>query len=389
MAAIVLWACTVFTSTATARAAEIEVPKAVQADLAYILSLVQADRPTPPVFDPQRVGAVLDFVAQPQKAAAIYHAGSLNGAPSAYYEFDIQKGLREVLAVAYHPDLPGYVTSPSSVRLTRWNRIDGRRQPMPRFWQRTGELHRPLIITGEEHIVNSPDYNTGAYYDYDLDRTLILFEYAGRPVFLSLSRQKGISSVGKKGYILGSDDNWDYLYSEQPGTTKFGLGWARSYMYDSYAVIVYMDPGGPRPGTRFACFKWVKAGWSGLNFVRPSHIHRGLMRFGDVFKVILEHPQLADPEQLAPVFSDIRNLSDGQLRERVGRYLQELQQRCASENLKAPEPAKRLMSRPAYLDSLTREEMEARVGLEYVKTLLGKNSKLRLAYLRGAALAPD
>ena len=63
-------------------------------------------------------------------------------------------------------------------------------------------------------------------------------KHEGRFVLLAISKQASISEVGKKGVILGQDENWTYLYSGQNGINRPGLGWVSSYMYDSYSVWV-------------------------------------------------------------------------------------------------------------------------------------------------------
>ena len=120
---------------------------------------------------------------------------------------------------------------------------------------------------------------SGAYYKYDMYRTLVLFTYEKRKVLISISKQKDVSQVGNKGYILGSDDNWDYFYSGKPGLTIPGLGWVRSYMYDSYGINVYYQIDENNPVVRCATLRWIKAGWAKINVVKSHHIHAGLKRF--------------------------------------------------------------------------------------------------------------
>jgi hypothetical protein len=43
---------------------------------------------------------------------------------------------------------------------------------------------------------------------------------------------------------------------------------------------------------RCAVFKWLRAGWSGINMVRSKHIYNGLKRFAKPLKEILEYPSL-------------------------------------------------------------------------------------------------
>ena len=44
------------------------------------------------------------------------------------------------------------------------------------------------------------------------------------------------SNIGRKGCVVGDDANWNYLYSDETGLTKTGLGWVDSYMYDAHSI---------------------------------------------------------------------------------------------------------------------------------------------------------
>ena len=83
-----------------------------------------------------------------------------------------------------------------------------------------GNLSTPVLIRGREYVVNTPDQFSGAYYDYEQERTLILYEYQRRNVLISISRQFGMSGPGRKGLVLGHDGNWDYLYSSEIGLNR-------------------------------------------------------------------------------------------------------------------------------------------------------------------------
>ena len=103
-------------------------------------------------------------------------------------------------------------------------------------------------------------------------------------MFISISKQVDKSSVGKKGVILGNDNDWTYFYSNEPGTMKSGLGWAKSYIYDYFSVVVYVESDGSPAMVSTAMFQWLRAGWMGINFVKPGDILGGLKRFATEFQ---------------------------------------------------------------------------------------------------------
>lgn len=364
------------------------VSEGIRSELQYLLSFVGEPQDAHRRFDPEQIRQVLDFVQVPKNGNGTFHAGKLNGSPSAYHDFTIRKNLRDILHLAYHPDIPAVMTSPSSVRLTRWKTVDGKPQPFPRFWEAIAGVATPQIITGVEYIVNTPDEHSGTYYDYDLQRTLILSRYRGKNLFISMSKQPVRSTVGKKGLVIGPDDNWEYLYSGKTGVGMSGLGWVRSYMYDSNAVIIYYEVDADQPLTRFAIFKWVRAGWKNINFVKRSHIHKGLLRFAKDFKIILESPELPEPNQLALSWKQICSLSDQRLRSVVQEHLSSVEQISRREKLLPKATIEKLLQNRQYLNSMTRNEMEHLVALVYLKQLLGRGPHKQLTSLPVSSKLP-
>ena len=98
---------------------------------------------------------------------------------------------------------------------------------MPGSWKLVPRAGEPVIIRGLQRDGITPDLTTGVYYEYNLKRTLILLNHKGRQVLISISKQIDKSDIGKKGVILGNDDDWNYYYSGVPGSTKTGLGWIK------------------------------------------------------------------------------------------------------------------------------------------------------------------
>ncbi len=367
---------------------EVKVSDSVRHELNYLLSFVGPEKAAPHQFTSKGIENVLDFVATSKESDVLYHAGKFNGSPSAYYQFDIHRDLTYILRLAYHPNIPSVVTSPSSLRMSHWAEFEGQKRQPPKLWKLLPGLEKPIILTGIEHMVNSPDEYSGSYYEYDLDRTLILFKHRGRNVLISMSQQKGISDVSRQGLVLGPDDNWDYIYTGKPGIAKSGFSWVRSYMYDSYSIAFYSEIETGKPMVRFGVFKWLRAGFQKINFARRSNIYKGIIRFADVFKEVLESPGLPDPTTLAQTCREIEQLSDEQLQQIVAAYLKSIELRCQKEDLISKKREKELFANQHYLNLLDRQEMESIVILEYVKQMLGKNQATKLTYLPTASDLP-
>ena len=74
-------------------------------------------------------------------------------------------------------------------------------------------------------------------------------------------------------------------------------------------------------------FKWLRAGWSGINMVKRKHIYNGLKRFAGTFRQIMEYPALPPVGVLAADFSRIKKFSDDTLRLKMDTYSQIVQRR--------------------------------------------------------------
>jgi len=353
--------------TAFSGSEEIKVPDTLNPELDYLLGLASPD--SKDAFDPGLIEKVLDFVAAPKSDAALYCADKKLGANSAYYEFDIQSDLDHILRYAYNPGIPAFALRPSSVRLSYWIEVNGQKQSLPQLWKSLPNADTPVIVRGVEHIEIAPDINTGAYYKYDTDETMILCKYRGRNLLISISKQKDKSDVGRKGLILGKDENWHYFYSGQVGLTKTGLGWVNSYMYDSFSVTFYYEVDPQKSVVKCGSFKWLRAGWANLNMVRNDHIRRGLKRFAKDFKSILEHPSLPKSSELTGIFSNHKNLSLDDLRSKTKSHLKKMERLLEDEKLRFKSFAEHLKN-DHYLNQMTRQEMLAVLVLEDIKSII-------------------
>jgi hypothetical protein len=355
---------------------EIQIPEPVNPGLNYLLSL------TEPVnsrnFDTEVIQEVIQFVLSSKNKNALYFPGNRTNIASAYLEFDIQKDLKHILDIGFNPNIPPFILSPSSIRLAYWTEVNGKKQLPPDLSSMLSRLDHPVMVAGVEHEEITPDLNTGAYYGYDLNRTLILLKYQGRPALISISKQKNISDVGKKGVVLGKDGDWDYFYSGQNGLNKPGLGWVNSYMYDSYTISLFIEQDGHR--VHCGVYKWLRAGWADMNMVQNHHIYRGLQRYTDTVKEILEYPSLPEPEKMAEIFSMIKTFSADELRDKVRNYITLLSQKYRGDASSGGKLIAESIKDSSYLSQLSQYQMQSVLAVEYIKFLLGKNTIQDVAY---------
>jgi hypothetical protein len=186
---------------------------------------------------------------------------------------------------------------------------------------------------------------------------------------VSVSKQINTSNVGKKGIILGNDSDWNYYYSGQPGTPMTGLGWVKSYIYDYFSIGVYVDTAPPM--VRTGVFQWLRAGWTGINFVKPSHILGGLKRFARDSKLILESPRLPAPNQMISTYQLLSNMPAADL---IKKYAA-LQQAQRSLAIQLGKISKSDGEEQLSFANTPKEQMVEELMLEYLKTTLGRDSR--------------
>ena len=345
-------------------------PQVLFAGLHHFLDLADPDKTV--AFDPNKIAAVLDFIHQPGKDASLYYADSILDSPSAYYEFDIHEDLKKVVAYSFNPDIPDIATMPSSARLLYWLDEWGNRQSSPRIGQYLDRLDSPVVIDGLQFVEITPNTHSGAYYTYHMYKTILLFTYRHRKIMVTISRQVDVSMVGKKGYVLGKDDDWDYYYSGKPGLTLPALGWVESYMYGSSGINIYdeVDPVAGR--VRCAMFKWLQAGWSGINMVKRHHIYSGLKRFAIPMKKILEYPSLPSVVSMAGDLSRIKGFSEDTLRSKMKIYSGILQNRYDGGKGHTKKLPSHLFKVKNHWTQMSRDEMESALVIEFMKYTVGK-----------------
>lgn len=325
--------------------------------------------------DEHAVATLVDYVLTSKKNNEYALPKSL-GCTGAYYEFDTKITFSRFIDYSYSPFILSIITRPSSLRYSFWTTPRSETQRLPTSWKPVLPGGTPVIIHGKERDSNSPDLNTGVYHEYDLKRTLVLLNYKGRQVLLSISKQIGKSDVGKKGFILGSDSDWNYCYTGETGSSLTGLGWAKSYIYDYFSVSVYVESGSGPTMVKTGVFQWLRAGWSGINFVNSDHILRGMKRFGRDYKMVMESPRLPPPNKILSVYQWLSNMPA----EVLTKNYAALRQAQRSSAIKIGKISKSEEKEEASFTNTSKEQMVEELILEYLKTALGKATLLKIEW---------
>lgn len=345
------------------------VPESLYPGLEYLLTVPKG----PAGMDSARLQGILDFVATaPQDTSMSMQ--DREKASGAFHAFTLRGDLGRVLDYAYNPDIPVYVTMPSSVREQEW--LDPSTREALKGLREALETGGTFLVRGREREIITPDANTGGYYAYNQDRAMAVFPGAKGPVLVSVGCQTEPSDIGRKGCVVGDDSGWNYLYSGETGLNKTGLGWVDSYMYSAHSVLVFVSDA-EAGVVRVGSFKWLNAGWAGVNMVKQSHIANGIKRFAVDFKAVLESPRLPKAQELAGMYRDLLADSPESLRAMVAPYLEAIARGEGCSSLTGP--FRKLLASGDYLRNMGREEMVKVVLKEFLKQRLGRQSLIQVA----------
>ncbi len=355
------------------------IPPAAMTGVDYLIEFLKPTSQDP--FNPAEVAGLIEFVTAARPDGIICRLPKRIEATSAYYEFKIQKSLKEVLQLAYHPEIPRQIVTPGLTRCNQWRHIDSDNGSLPNFWEHLDDLTQPIVVKGVEIEEITPDLFSGAYYRSPLDRALILFSNSGHPVFLSVTRQKEVSEVGKKGLVLGADDQWNFFYSGKKGLSKSGLGWVDSFIYDTFSVLVFTEVDQKTPITKCGIFKWLRAGWLGMNVVKESHMQAGFERFARDMKRVIESPRLPAVGKIVDMSHKINGLPNDTLKTKMGQYLQQLEKRLVESENRPHRWIKQAAHNNEYVSKLSASQMQAALFLEALKYQLGLLNQNDIDYL--------
>jgi len=321
--------------------------------------------------DEQAVATLVEYVLDSKQNKEHALPKSLEST-GAYYEFDTKSTFHQFIEYFYTARIPSAITRPSSLRSSMWTAPSVNTQKLPNSWQASLPAGVPFIIHGVERAANTPDLNTGVYHEYDMKRTLILLNHKGHQAVFSISKQVGTSSVGKKGFILGNDSDWNYYYTDEPGSTITGLGWAKSYIYDYFSVNIFVESSNSPVVVRTGIFQWLRAGWSGINFVKTSHILTGMKRFARDCKMIMESSRLPSLNQNISVHQMLSNMTASDL---IKEYaaLRQAQRNLAVQTGKISKSRK---DEKVSFANTPKEQMIEELMLENLKVTLGKPTLL-------------
>jgi hypothetical protein len=340
----------------------------VENGLSYLIDLAQQPKS---VFDLNRVHPLLEFIVADNTSARPTDPAKRASGFGVCLRSDIQAPLERILRYGFNPRIPSYVILPKQLRLSgRYPESDLVARDV-KLWESLSMLDKPLVLRGREYEVTTPDTSTGGYYRYDLDRLTILLQYRGSPLLISVSKMTHPSDVGKRAVIV-DDPNWTYFYSGEKGLSPAILKWMDTFIYDTCSVMIFHPASDNHRVTNVTLFKWINAGWLGMNMVKPVHIRAGSERFIENLKYVMESQDTPDDATLAQKYNQMQNLSDENLDTLIKNYARNFEQYALKHNELSEDRFSRLIRNGGYAQILNREERVGVLMLEFLKSQFGK-----------------
>ena len=261
----------------------------------------------------QDVETLLAFVAQARSQKADKLIPQDRQGKGVFYTAQLALPLRKVMGYLLTPGIPGEALYPISVRHNHWLPGSAILKDGARLLDAPFPPASPISVSGTELEETTPDTSSGCFYQYKLNRLFVLAAVDGRTALLCISVMPDKSSIGKKGLIV-DEQTWRYVYTAEQGTNLSMLGWAETQIYASSGITIYMENAAGSPTTDIAMFKWTRAGWSGMNVVKPSHIKAGIKRFIKGLRQVVESPKCPSPDAIVAEAARLQKLDDNALR---------------------------------------------------------------------------
>ena len=341
--------------------------------LTYLLDFCAATTETE--LDVSKVDPVVDFIMK-TKDFSDHTPSQREGINGAFIAYTLKRPLTDALRYAYNQQIPEGAINASSVNFSRWEATSAASVGPPELWRMLSDLSQPRTVRGVVRETISPDIHTGAYYEYGLKRAFLLYRQGDRRVMISISSQLGESDVGRKGFIVGDDQDWNYLYTQEKGLNKGGLGWVKTRIYKFLSVCTYVEDLN-RPGVvKVGNFQWLGAGWAGFNLVESHHIRKGMERQAMQFKALLESDKMPSAPALERVYQSLCRMNEATLREKATMVTRFIRDKATSDEKLKRKKAISQLDPEAYVANMKKDQLVSELMREYMKYTFGKETPL-------------
>ncbi len=291
----------------------------------------------------------------------------------ALQKYDFAVPLQDIIRYIVDPSIPSETLFPRVVRTNYWLQSSAVKKASAVLLKSPLPPKKALVMRGQEFEETTPDASSGCYYSYLLNRAMVLMPYKGGTALASLALMPKESYIGKRGLIVGDDTNANYVYSLEEGTNLPMLSWAKTKIYSSATISLYVqDPNTPNNTTLYM-FKWTSAGWNKMNVVENKHILGGMQRFYDSMKAFFESPKRPSPEALATEMQRLGTLPEKELFAAMQPYVDFLKAEQSKHSLLRDKLFAKLLEGEAYPASFTHAALLSDLIKQYTqKALVGE-----------------
>jgi len=340
--------------------------KTVEASIDHLFTLLSDPSAK---FDPSKIDAMLNMVGNDNSDPKdIAPANRFNG-NGVCLRHTLNADLDTIMRYFYNTDIPSFLLSPATLRFSNWYDDSEFMKRATPLWEEWDNYEKPVLTRGREFESCTPDSFGEAYFAYDLDRLIVLLKYEGKRVLVSVSLQDGESDVGRKGAII-NDKEWDYFYSGIEGLNKGLISWMDTYMYNSASVLVFVEQNGEAKQSTLFLYKWLKAGWSGMNVVKRKHIYEGIMRYARSMEKVLTGSTLT-PEQIAAGMNEVTAMTKPQIDTLIEQYSKNFEQKFKSDPKLKKRSYAKVIADGGYGKVLDDRARRYTMYLEKLKSMLG------------------
>ena len=285
-----------------------------------------------------------------------------------FYYCPVPVSLQDVLDYTMNPKVPHAAIYPNSVRRGAW--LEGSLADAASHFNLPASAVTQLHAKEYEQI--TPDENSGIYYAYTLNRlfalTPVQIEGNGKSALFQISVQNGKSENGLKGAILGPDKDWNYAYTGVQGSTLPMVGWAETNIYGAITINIWVEQ---EEGKAYLySYKWLKAGWSGMNMVKTNHLTAGVNRYLEGLHQMMGSAKRPSPESLVQIAAKYAAMSNEEQIAALADFSRNMEALAAAVDVTDGDFQK-VLTDGAYAASMSREDREAELIRLFVKQQLG------------------
>ena len=183
---------------------------------------------------------------------------------------------------------------------------------------------------------------------------------------LSLANMISPSDYSMRGAPVGPIDDGVFYYSKRIGINLLGVSWAKSQMYYSKTLAVYLET--PEKKTAVAMISWQGAGWKG------HHIYNVLQDSLNAFDKIFGNPNVS-LDSVTKIIDKVKNMKSTQKEKLYIKYKNYVE-KWRAEKPKGINPFRKSLIDKIFnnnsFDNMSQYNINMLIIQEYVRNLIGK-----------------